>query len=567
MHAHRRPPAACTAATALVLIVAVLGILVGVNCTSRGTASAGTSPRTSATASRTQTKKSWRPEGRRHDPLLPRAADSAAGQARMKEYQDAVAPHQGRVRGPRRRTRRKAREYDVSARGRPWWSSGARAGSRSATTPSRTSRTPSSRSRATARRRSASWTARASATSTTRRRRGYSAREGGAGQEPVPDEDRALLREGAVPADCTVAGGGRARHRPAAAGGRRAARLREDGRARPAGDGGARVQGHDAALVGLLKEWNLEAGRRRGGGRLPGTWRRPGPETPLGVQYPSHEITKDLTGLATAFHTARSLKAGAGLDAGRVRAEPGRDGPRRPGARPTSRSGTPVKLDPGKDKPGPVSLGAVATIAAEAAPDARRPPRPPRPRPRRSRPKKEGRVVAFGDADFASNTFLQIQGNRDFFLNAVAWLAEDADLISIRAARSRRPADVPDRTPAAGGVRDGAPPVARPVRGARHRELVAAAELTAMERGPLVRTLVVLAVALGLGAYIYFSRASRSRSPTRSKEKVFTLDKAKVKEVDLASLAGAHLVKEGVAWRLTAPQAAPRGRRPTWTAC
>jgi ABC-type uncharacterized transport system involved in gliding motility auxiliary subunit len=41
-------------------------------------------------------------------------------------------------------------------------------------------------------------------------------------------------------------------------------------------------------------------------------------------------------------------------------------------------------------------------------------------------------VAAFGDADFASNAFLANPGNRDFFLNVVAWLAEDADLISIR---------------------------------------------------------------------------------------------------------------------------------------
>jgi len=41
-------------------------------------------------------------------------------------------------------------------------------------------------------------------------------------------------------------------------------------------------------------------------------------------------------------------------------------------------------------------------------------------------------VVAIGDADFASNTLLSFQGNQDFFLNSVAWLAQDMDLISIR---------------------------------------------------------------------------------------------------------------------------------------
>ena len=40
--------------------------------------------------------------------------------------------------------------------------------------------------------------------------------------------------------------------------------------------------------------------------------------------------------------------------------------------------------------------------------------------------------MAIGDVDFASNALLGFQGNQDFFLNVVAWLAEDADLISIR---------------------------------------------------------------------------------------------------------------------------------------
>jgi hypothetical protein len=78
-----------------------------------------------------------------------------------------------------------------------------------------------------------------------------------------------------------------------------------------------------------------------------------------------------------------------------------------------------------------------------------------------------------------------------------------------------------------------------------------------MERGPLVRMLVVLAVALGLGGYLYFYESKQEPKPDTVKEKVFTIEKAKVKELDLASLEGAHLVKEGSAWRLSAPLAAP----------
>ena len=41
-------------------------------------------------------------------------------------------------------------------------------------------------------------------------------------------------------------------------------------------------------------------------------------------------------------------------------------------------------------------------------------------------------MVAIGSSDFASNGWLGFYGNQDLFLNVVAWLAQDADLISIR---------------------------------------------------------------------------------------------------------------------------------------
>ena len=44
----------------------------------------------------------------------------------------------------------------------------------------------------------------------------------------------------------------------------------------------------------------------------------------------------------------------------------------------------------------------------------------------------ESRVVIFGDSDFAGNSNLRLSGNRDLLLNAVHWLAEAKDLISIR---------------------------------------------------------------------------------------------------------------------------------------
>lgn len=46
---------------------------------------------------------------------------------------------------------------------------------------------------------------------------------------------------------------------------------------------------------------------------------------------------------------------------------------------------------------------------------------------------KKGRIVVAGDSDFASDVYIQqAPGNLDFFLNAVSWLAEEEDLISVR---------------------------------------------------------------------------------------------------------------------------------------
>ena len=80
------------------------------------------------------------------------------------------------------------------------------------------------------------------------------------------------------------------------------------------------------------------------------------------------------------------------------------------------------------DKPGPVSIGAAvsAPVAAGAEPSVEKKDES------GSEPKPETRVVAIGDSDFVSNVALAIQGNRDLFLNAVNWLAQQENLIAIR---------------------------------------------------------------------------------------------------------------------------------------
>jgi ABC-type uncharacterized transport system involved in gliding motility auxiliary subunit len=172
-------------------------------------------------------------------------------------------------------------------------------------------------------------------------------------------------------------------------------------------------------------------------GQLFGT----GPLTPLVQQYPYHEITRDFR-LATALHTARSMAAGKGTLEG-VSAQNLVETTPASWAESDLSLKEPIEMNSGKDKQGPIALGAVATVAvAQPAPAASPSPSPsaspaasPSPSPEaEAEPEKkpEGRVVAFGDADFASNAMLGFQGNQDFFLNTVAWLCEDTDLISIR---------------------------------------------------------------------------------------------------------------------------------------
>ena len=81
--------------------------------------------------------------------------------------------------------------------------------------------------------------------------------------------------------------------------------------------------------------------------------------------------------------------------------------------------------DDGTDPKGPLTIG----VAIEATPENA----PAQPSGEDDQAKKKTRVVIFGDADFPANAYTQIApGNRDLFLNAANWLAEEEQLIAIR---------------------------------------------------------------------------------------------------------------------------------------
>jgi hypothetical protein len=77
----------------------------------------------------------------------------------------------------------------------------------------------------------------------------------------------------------------------------------------------------------------------------------------------------------------------------------------------------------------------------------------------------------------------------------------------------------------------------------------------ALKKTPFWKTWVAVAVCAGLGAYAYFVESKREDKPEKPKEKVFALDKSKVKELEVAASGSPaiHLTREGDGWRLTAP--------------
>jgi len=132
-----------------------------------------------------------------------------------------------------------------------------------------------------------------------------------------------------------------------------------------------------------------------------------GPEVPIVQQYESHPITRDMSGISTLFPLTRSITAlktppkgvnvqGLARTSAESWGETNRADLQRGVAQPDA-----------QDLKGPLTVAAVATI-------------------------DKARIVVYGTSNITANQFLNIQGNRDFFLNTVSWLAEEEDQISIR---------------------------------------------------------------------------------------------------------------------------------------
>ena len=148
------------------------------------------------------------------------------------------------------------------------------------------------------------------------------------------------------------------------------------------------------------------------------------------------EIVRDFQ-VGTIFPLSRSVEPANPLPDGVRSAQPFcRTGP---GAWARFRAGADspegaVDFEGTKARPGPISLAVAATLhrAQAVSPSPADQPTNGNMPPASADAEPGGRLVVYGDSDFASNARLSLLGNRDLFLNTVQWLVQDEKFITER---------------------------------------------------------------------------------------------------------------------------------------
>ncbi len=134
-----------------------------------------------------------------------------------------------------------------------------------------------------------------------------------------------------------------------------------------------------------------------------------GPQVALVTKYESHPIVDPLKGVATGFPMSRSLDADNTSKTTISKLFSSSDSSL---ATTDLHSASIRTNDPGNKK-GPEVLAAAGTYNT-------------------GKEGSEGRFVVLGGSTWASNSFINFNGNRDLAVNAANWLSSDEDLISIR---------------------------------------------------------------------------------------------------------------------------------------
>jgi ABC-type uncharacterized transport system involved in gliding motility auxiliary subunit len=84
--------------------------------------------------------------------------------------------------------------------------------------------------------------------------------------------------------------------------------------------------------------------------------------------------------------------------------------------------GGPAALLSRRDRPGPVTVGIEVAFRILTPPGAEA---------------QQGRLVVYGNAEFANNFFIEFLGNKDLFVNTIGWLAREPQAISQRPRRQQ----------------------------------------------------------------------------------------------------------------------------------
>jgi ABC-type uncharacterized transport system involved in gliding motility auxiliary subunit len=186
----------------------------------------------------------------------------------------------------------------------------------------------------------------------------------------------------------------------------------------------------DAGLGDLLETWHVDIGNDVVVD--PGRNYIGDPLTPAPIPQQGHRISTSLPDVLMPGTRSVSIIPGAGSEYAIVPLLKTTD---RAWGETTLEGNVPARPDPGEDTQGPVTVAVAVnkTDPVSAISPGSVPAPTPTATPGSPAPPK-GRMVVVGNAEFAANTyFSQVLGNRDFFINSVNWLAEDEDLISIRA--------------------------------------------------------------------------------------------------------------------------------------
>ncbi|NVM20948.1 MAG: GldG family protein [Desulfobacterales bacterium] len=196
----------------------------------------------------------------------------------------------------------------------------------------------------------------------------------------------------------------------------------------------------DPGLAAFLKSYGIEVGQNIIVDRMSRIF---GADhmTPVVSQYAGHHPIAENFKSASFFPLARSVHAAKDAPGHVENTELAKTGP-------SSWAETDFAMlkkgkasfDKQKDAMGPVPVAVVSTIKEEGAKEnSERKEEPIEEENKASDDKDDnkaavrpGRVVVFGDSDFAGNAYLNLSGNRDLFMNSLSWLAEEEDLIAIR---------------------------------------------------------------------------------------------------------------------------------------